>query len=491
MKLSRSSISSTLVAAIFLTGLLAYATPAFAFEGTPSVTLEGHEIQDPTELWWIGGLRPSAVFSSDNTAGLPPTTGFYYEVDRSPGTIPDLSSDSCPVLGPLTETQLDIAGLAVDHPEVIGGGISRPEEGLWYIHLRSYIATIPGFSDATALGRFAVDLTPPAPILGLNVGTRLYTETTRRRLTWRDLSYELHGAGWEWGGGYDSLSGDDRWKLTVNGTPYVWDRYLYSPVGVATIETGLHPGTNVVTVQVIDHAGNESPAVKGYIYIDPDYPTVNLLAPSAGEGLHGTYDFLVSASDAAGVAKIVFKLDGIVKQSSSTARTFRYDTRYLSQGFHRLEVSVTDVSGLHTRTVVRDFYVDNTPIRISSVSDSPDPFFPMIHDGIKDTTTVNAYLGETASDLYLQVYDNTATELVREYHWQNVRAGWVKCGWDGKNAAGSLMDPGPMPSSATFKYRLVAKDRGGNWTTTGFGTTTIRNYDVIPNPSGGVKVVPR
>ncbi|HEY3318241.1 MAG TPA: Ig-like domain-containing protein [Coriobacteriia bacterium] len=482
MKLSRSSISSILVAAIFLACLLAYATPAFAsMDDTPTGTSSTNPNAGDAE-WrqgWGNSLSPEFTFSAIPSDPPSKTIGFLYTLTRAPQDVPDdayKQTISWDPTGAMLGHVFNLVGL---YPTTQPGEL----EGYWFLNLRFFNESKVATLSHSAM--FGVDRTPPLAVTDLTPNIRIPTESTRRTVHWTDKEYDT-GSSINSGVYFYHLYLNDKPFLTLKRNPAQW-----LPKPYVTLED-LPPGVNSIGIQTEDRATNLSPMSKVYATVDPDWPELSVTTPGQGQWVSGTTAFAAASTDAACTPKVTFIVDGVVKAvRAAPPYSVAFDTRLLRAGHHKLKVESRDLFPSHVRTDFRDFYVDNTPIRIGSVSDSPDPFFPMIHDGIKDTTTVNAYLGETASDLYLQVYDNTATELVREYHWQNVRAGWFKCGWDGKNAAGSLMDPGPMPSSATFKYRLVAKDRGGNWTTTGFGTTTIRNYDVIPNPSGGVKVVPR
>lgn len=467
--------------------------PPVALESSPSVTMFGEDIMDPNYIWFTNSLAPTMQFSSKNASGLPETTGYYYIVDRSPSSVPTLDSDTTPRTSPLTSESLDMAGLAQKFPSARLHGESTAVEGDdWKIHVKSYIATKNGLSANTAVGHFGIDITKPAPVAGVTADVSGWTDVYRHRIQWVDRVYEKFGAGmyaYPFTKGYDALSGDKSWSLSVNGgDPIVWDRFTYAPFAAATIENGLHVGQNTVTVQVIDYAGNVSPPSNVYIYIDSDTPTLAIAQPAVNQLLAGSYTFKATARDGAGISKVTFKIDGVVKQATSSQNLI-FDTNKLANGSHTLEVTARDMFG-HTRTLIRSFRTDNALIRISGVSDAPDPFYPLIRDGIKDNMYMYFSLNKPATSVFIEIWDGNKRLIQGE--WKGVRAGSLTATWNGRmpNGTGVWTPTGPAQSK-TFYYRLLAVDAVGHWSITPKYPTTMRNYEVVYSGSNQVKIIPR
>jgi hypothetical protein len=463
-------------------------------EATPTVTMFGEDIQDPNVIWFTNSLTPEMGFSSVNGAGLGDTTGYYYVVDRSTSSVPTIGSDFTPQQNPMTMKTLDMSGLGRLHPSPMLFGEHDPVEGDdWNIHVRSNTATSAGLSSITAHGHFGLDVTPPSPVSGLMSDVSGWTEVFRHRLSWIDKVYELRGPGmwtYPFERGYDSLSGDHKWRVIVNGgTPVDWDRFNGSPLAAVTVENGLHVGKNTISVQVIDYAGNVSAPVYSYIDIDNDIPTVAITAPSVDQWVAGRTNFTVNAKDGAGISQVQYKIDNVTRETT-VASSMSFDTHALSTGEHTLSVTVKDMYG-HTATATRKFNVDNVTPTITNISDTPDPFFPSIREGYKDSSTVSVKTNKAVTNLYFEVFNGSS--LVRQYRWTNVGAGTFKAYWDGKDARGNVMVPafGSGPASRTYYYRLRAVDRAGVQVTTAKYPTTLRNYEVVLLSAGKVKVVPR
>lgn len=102
---------------------------------------------------------------------------------------------------------------------------------------------------------------------------------------------------------------------------------------------------------------------------------------------------------------------------------------------------------------------------MTNVSASPHVFYPLL-DGYRDSTTIAATLSEASSA--------TRIELVRDHAVRRIlRLGALPAGaftraWDGRRADGTLMPAG------TYRYRFVATDTAGNYTTRSGGSVELR-----------------
>lgn len=484
-----------------LTFLVDNHTPP-SFVGTPTVTMGlpggvSADIEDPNYIWFTNNPFPQMAFSTDSTApelAPIPVYSYYYVVDRSTGTIPDTRSDFTPGTGPFTQQTLDMPGIARTYPSPrLSGETTAVEGDDWHIHVRSFVATT-GISTVTAHGHFGIDMTPPTPVQGLTVDASGWTSVYRHRLAWIDKAYQLNGPGailYPFVKGYDALSGDHQWVVTVNGTATTWDRSAWTATATVQVENGLKEGDNTVSVQVRDWAGNLSAPVTKHIYIDSTGPRVSISAPAQNQWVKGTAKFSTLASDAAGVRSVTFKVDGRTYQVS-TSRALSLDTRKLGGGRHVLTVVVKDMIG-NTATATRLFNVDNVAPRVSAVSAGPNPFYPCKKDGYKDTSTIRFNVGEPASDVRLYIYQGT--RLVIGYTARNTGAGTFWVTWNGRDGSGALpfeSYTGEVPAqSVTCTYRVMAKDRAGNVTWSPPRPITIKNYEIVGNGTSVVKIISR
>ncbi len=481
MKLSRSTIGRTLVAALTLVCLTAVVTPAYAsLEDTPTAESSTNPgVGD--DAWreaWGNSLDPDFTFTAVPSDSDSPTIGFLYTLTRTPSAVPTdayREGISWDPAGAMLGHTFDLDGLYADQ------GLTPSDlQGRWSLNVRFFNAS--KIAATTWHLPFGIDLEPPTPVRDFTTNVTLPTQSARRTVTWTNDEY-------------DSLAGTWFYHLYLNDavTPFLslpLSSLLWIPKPTVTLED-LPPGVNKISIEVEDRATNRSPMATVYATVDPGWPELTVDSPSPGEWISGVRTIAATATDDACNPTVTYKIDGAVKETDAgPPYSFTLDSRKLKAGRHTFSAVATDLFG-HARTVTRDFYVDNTPISISSMSDSPDPFYPIIDDGVRDTMTVKAYLGETVPALSFEIFDQTGTMLVRQYIWHNVKAGWVSATWNGTDQAGTTIEVGDIPGSATFKYRLRAVDRAGNITTTGFGTTEIRNYEIVPVGPGKVKVVPR
>jgi hypothetical protein len=101
--------------------------------------------------------------------------------------------------------------------------------------------------------------------------------------------------------------------------------------------------------------------------------------------------------------------------------------------------------------------LDNHPPVASSVSASPNPFYPY-PDGYKDTTRVSFNVSEY-SWVTLWIYPHGSTTVVRRIDTiQN--GGSAHIDWNGRNQSGAFLPRG------TYDYLLSLTDSAGNRTIT-------------------------
>lgn len=422
-----------------------------------------------------------------------PTQGFYYLIDRSLNSVPAPSA-------PQVNISPDAAGSTLDHTFDILGvynnpptggwnytapGLTQPYEGIWYVHIRWFNQYRLEDATGTVTFRLGIDATPPGAIpqssllaLPFMYDTQQaapdWSDVNRRSLTWPNSYQPLVG--------YDALSGIGLYRVRVNGDdPIDVPATPWMALGSITVEN-LSPGENRIDVYAVDRATNESPLTTKYAYIDPDVPTVTSVTPVAGGAVPIKARFSAIASDSVAVTRVEFRIDSgapIIDTAAPYAVT--KDMSRYAAGRHTLRVTAVDKFG-HRGTVTQSFYLDKTPPALRALGDSPDPFYPIISDGIRDAMWARYRIWERCT-IKLQVYNRAGRLLATRS--KSARAGSGAIKWDGKNNSGSVVSPG------TYYYRLVAIDRAGNPRYSAKCPTSIKNYQLVRTSDGGIRVVPR
>jgi hypothetical protein len=89
-------------------------------------------------------------------------------------------------------------------------------------------------------------------------------------------------------------------------------------------------------------------------------PVVSLTAPAAGAIVSGTVSIVATATDAGGVTKVDFLVDGAVKGTSATAAySYAWDTKTATNGTHTLTAKAYDASGNVGTSTARSVTVNN------------------------------------------------------------------------------------------------------------------------------------
>ncbi len=106
---------------------------------------------------------------------------------------------------------------------------------------------------------------------------------------------------------------------------------------------------------------------------DTTGPSVSLTSPAAGATVSGSVDMAATASDAGGIAKVEFLVDGVVRASDASAPYgSTFDTTQVSNGSHSFSAKAYDASGnsaASTATVtVSNTASTTTPSMVASSS---------------------------------------------------------------------------------------------------------------------------
>ncbi len=113
--------------------------------------------------------------------------------------------------------------------------------------------------------------------------------------------------------------------------------------------TALTDGLHRVLIEAADAAGNATYGAVNFVVDnggDTTAPAVSITSPGPGETVSGLVALGVSATDAVGVAKVRFWLDGVYLTYDSTAPySLNVNTSVLTNGTHRLLVEASDHVG--------------------------------------------------------------------------------------------------------------------------------------------------
>lgn len=195
----------------------------------------------------------------------------------------------------------------------------------------------------------------------------------------------------------------------------------------------------------------------------------------------------VNAQDTAGISKVEFYLDGVLKGTSTAAPfTKTISTAGLTNTNHTLLVRAYDMFG-HTKDATRLITVDNVPPKITNVLLAPNPFFPIRRDGYKDYMWVKYRLSERCTVTWTLKNKAGTTVGTRAAVLQG--PGPTSYKWNGR-----LYKPGTTQSrllnEGTYRLTIRATDLAGNVTQSKAYAVKIQKYLVVILSNSKVKLVP-
>lgn len=256
-----------------------------------------------------------------------------------------------------------------------------------------------------------------------------------------------------------SISGPDAYSWQViwsfDGSQHA-NSWNFDPVPV--------PGTYTVEVENVDMA---EVAASSPFHVDAVHVTNSALAPTTFFPLEhdGHKDFArflfhtdVRARDTIRVTNRrgrVIRRVALGKLSGERVHRWRWDGRD-GRG-HLVRAGIYGIHVTAVRGVAKDagaihsVGIEGLPVHITRRSVGPSPFFPLEHDGFRDTTTFRFRTSLRAFDL-IQVVTSTTHRLVRNERI-GMRRGkrthaWV---WNGRDGRGHRLRPG------TYRIRVVAR----------------------------------
>ncbi len=188
--------------------------------------------------------------------------------------------------------------------------------------------------------------------------------------------------------------GVNRVEYSVDGVSVSTD--IASPFVFNWNTASYSNGSHTVTAKAFDAAGNNTSAsiTVTVSNVTPDTipPTVSITAPANGATVSGSVNVTANASDAIGVARVQFIVDGVVKSTDSASPfSYGWNTATETNGSHTLSAKAFDAAGNNTSAsvtvTVSNATPDTTPPTISISA-------PANGATVSGTASVNA----TASD---------------------------------------------------------------------------------------------
>jgi hypothetical protein len=429
------------------------------------------------------------VFKPDYAIVLPAgTTGAYYLVDRAATTVLSTATLGLYRWTPIAGGTLFNYTVDLESPPGTGWEYTDPSavdvrEGVWYLHVLPVDASggTPLFGTQLDIP-VGIDVGAPAQVTNVLVTPDPFTV-----LPATSIVVPGSAATVVWGGSeYDPLSGSAYFSVYVDGARVVsgettvgtavpwtsgapmWYSALWTAPYKVSIEN-FAPGRHEIQVSITDRGGNEgAKSATAVVWSDPDVPTISLTTPSRS----GRYAPLTCvASDAGGVARVEWSVDGVPVGSSWTAPySLTADLLGFGVGTHTVTGRVFDAYGRSASASAPITVYNLTVPRITRVTDSPDPFYPVIRNGYKDDSIVRFTLSESAM-VWLLVYDSAGNKvrLVTDT-WR--RRGRRSIKWNG------LKDDGTMAPDGTYTIYVGADDAAGNVGWSVPRTTKLRSFIV-------------
>ena len=95
------------------------------------------------------------------------------------------------------------------------------------------------------------------------------------------------------------------------------------------------------------------------VFNDTTAPTISITSPAAGSRVSGTVTVSAKASDAVGVSRVEFLLDGVLKAADTTSPySYSWNSRTTGNGRHTLLARAHDAAG-NSRQVTLSVNVKN------------------------------------------------------------------------------------------------------------------------------------
>ena len=118
------------------------------------------------------------------------------------------------------------------------------------------------------------------------------------------------------------------------------------PYAVTWDVSGASPGLHTIAATAYDAAGNSAVSSVGVTVPDTTKPSVSITSPANGAEVSGLVALAASASDNAGVARVEFRVDGVLISSDASAPYgATWDASAVPAGLHIITATAYDAAG--------------------------------------------------------------------------------------------------------------------------------------------------
>jgi len=140
-------------------------------------------------------------------------------------------------------------------------------------------------------------------------------------------------------------------ELYKDGT--VFATLTNSPYTFSWNTTGDQDGSHSLVARAYDSADNVGTSNTVAVCVDNTQPNVTIISPLSGATVKGSVTISVSASDASGIQRVEFYIDGKLKATDYTAPyTYQWNTKPVKAGTHTILVIAYDNAGNMNQTSI-------------------------------------------------------------------------------------------------------------------------------------------
>jgi hypothetical protein len=228
-------------------------------------------------------------------------------------------------------------------------------------------------------------------------------------------------------------------------------------------ENSLSEGNYDYLVIAIDNAGNISdPSGSLTVVVDKTPPTGTILINNNATYTNTTSVTLnLSAQDTlSGLNQMQFSNNGTTWSTAEAYATKKAWVLTTGDGKKTVYVKFSDKAGNWSQAYSDNIILDTTKPTITSILDSPDPFYTKLGQVSKISYTLADNLSSSL-EVYVYVYTYTGS-LVRTLGPYKQALGSNSTTWDGKDSKGAYV------TNSFYKYQIKATDQAGNSTTSSY-----------------------
>lgn len=403
-------------------------------------------------ILWLSDTSPVIRFAEPSPSDLNVMKGYYWLLDTNGSTepTPGIVPPTTPWTFVNTSTPVMLRNLT---------------SGVYYLHV---VSIDMNDNLGTTVGHYQINIDVTPPVCGTPsdgyAGT--WSEADVRNVTWLAAT--------------DTQSGPRDYIYSVDGGAETITTEL------SVLVSGLTDGEHIFSLKARDNANppNVSSTRTLVMRVDKGLPTCSLTSPAASALVARDFRAVATAADAAGIAKVEFWLNGVLKATDTAAPYSQIvSTAGLSSGSYTLVARAYDMFG-HTKEDARAIKLDTVPPKMVNVSLAPNPFFPIKRDGYKDNLYIRFWLSENSK---IKLYVTNRTGSVAGYRYHNLTKGSRTLIWNGTliSKSGSTFK---VPVG-TYYVRLTAWDAAGNAASTRAYSVRVQRYILVVLSGSRVKLV--